>query len=156
MHGHAISASDKLLSDQFVVMMKAGPVTRALQEQIKAQLSLTFYDTVVDVVVRLQEDAEATMSVTKRHEPLHIREESLAPYPLSAMQNTIRELTQNMASMRQEMSTFKQELDHLKGKYLLQRDPDEDQKCWRVSCFGHVAKNCGQTKNNSTWRPPLT
>lgn len=62
------------------------------------------------------------MAVTKRHEPLHVREEGLAPSPLSGMQIIIRKLTQNMASMRQKVSTFKQELTHLsKGENPLQR-----------------------------------
>lgn len=83
--------------------MKAGHVKGAVQEQIKSQPSLTVNDTVVDAAARLQENAEATVVVTKTYEPLHVTEEALAPPHQSAMQTTNRELTQNMASMRQEM-----------------------------------------------------
>lgn len=56
------------------MVMKTEPVRRAIQEQIKAQPTLSFIVTVVEAVAREQEDAEATVTVTKRHEPIHPKE----------------------------------------------------------------------------------
>lgn len=102
--------------------MKAGSVRRALQELIKVQPTLSFSDTIVEAVGWKQKDVEATVVVTKRCEPLPSKEEALAPSALLA--------GKNLASMKQEVSTFKQELAHLSnGDNLLWRDPDEDWKC---------------------------
>lgn len=68
--------------------------------------------------MQVQEDAKATVTMTKRHELLHVREGALALSPLLAIQTVIREITQNMASMKQGMSTFEQGADHLsKGDF---------------------------------------
>lgn len=49
--------------------------------------------------------------------------------PLSALQTDIREPTQNLAFMRQEITVVKQELAHLSmGENLLWRDLDKDQE----------------------------
>lgn len=75
--------------------------------------------------------------MSKRLEPVSLREEALAPSPLSAMQTTLRELTQGLASMKQEMSTFKQNMAHLcKGENLLGRNLDEDRNVGDVDAFG--------------------
>lgn len=74
-----ITTLDKLLRDQFVVGMKAGPVKRALQERVKAQCTFSFNNIVVDAVAQEQEDAEATMAVTKW---LHLKDEASAPSPV--------------------------------------------------------------------------
>lgn len=66
-----ISASDKLLQDQFVVGIKATPVRSALQEWVKVQPSVTFNDIIVEEVVQEQEDAEVNVAVTKKHELLY-------------------------------------------------------------------------------------
>lgn len=49
-----------LLRNQFVVGMKASPVRRAY---------LSFNNSAVDAVLQEQEDTEATVTVTKTHEP---------------------------------------------------------------------------------------
>lgn len=43
----AVTDSDHLLRDQFVVGLKAGPVRKALQKQIRAQPDISFHDIVV-------------------------------------------------------------------------------------------------------------
>lgn len=47
------------------------------------------------------------MAVTKKYEPVYLREEAMAPSPLSGLQTALRELTQNVASLNQEMSSLK-------------------------------------------------
>lgn len=54
------------MRDQFVVGVTNIPVRRALQEGIRMQPAIYFHDTVVDAAVWDQEDAEATVAVTKR------------------------------------------------------------------------------------------
>lgn len=68
--------------------------------------------------------------VIKGHEPLHLKEEVLAPWPLPAIQTSIRSLTQVMASMKQEMATFKKDSATCpRDENPLWRDSDEDRKC---------------------------
>lgn len=55
-----IITSDHLLRHKFVVGMKASPVRRALHEQISA---ISFHETMVNVVVWEQNDAEATVAM---------------------------------------------------------------------------------------------
>lgn len=89
-----------------------------------------FNNTVVDAVAWEEEDAETSMTVIRRHEPLHLKEEALAPLPLSALQTAIRELAQDVASLKQEISSFKQDMAHpSKGENPLWRDSNEAQKC---------------------------
>lgn len=91
---------------------------------------ISFQDTMVNVAVQEQEDVEATVTVTKRYEPLHLKEEALALSPLLAIETTLRELAQDMASLKQEMFTFKQNLAHpSKVENTLWRDQEEDWKC---------------------------
>lgn len=49
------------------------------------QTTISFRDTVVDVVVQEEEDAKATVAVAKRYKPLHLKEEALATSPLLAI-----------------------------------------------------------------------
>lgn len=79
----AFTNLDRLLRGQFLVGLKAGQVRRALQEQIRTQPAISFHNVVVDAVAREQEDAEATMAVTNRYDPLHMKEE-----PLTAVSHT--------------------------------------------------------------------
>lgn len=58
----------------------------------------------VDTVAWEQEDAAATVAVIKKYDPLHMPEKALAPSPLSATQTTLRELTLEVASLKQQVS----------------------------------------------------
>lgn len=66
--------------------MKAWSVRRDQQERINTQPAMSFYDFVVDAVAWEQEEEEATVMETKGYEPLHLKEETLAPSRLSATQ----------------------------------------------------------------------
>lgn len=86
------------------------------------QPDISFNDTILEAVGQEQEDVETTVVVTKRYDPLPLRDEALDPSPSLAMQN--------LAFMEQEVSTVKQELAHLsKDENLLCRDHDDDWKC---------------------------
>lgn len=79
--------------------------------------------TVVDTE---QKNVEATMAVTKRHEPLRLKKVALAPSPLPTVQKATWELAPDVSSFKQEMSTFKQDSAHpSKSKNPFRRDPDE-------------------------------
>lgn len=107
-----------------MVGIKAGPVKRALQEGIGVQPTISFHDTVVNVDAQKQEDAEAAVAVARRYDPLHLKEEVLAPSSMSAIHPVLRVLAQEVASQKQEMSLFKWDLaPPSKSKNLLWRDP---------------------------------
>lgn len=114
-----------------MVRLKARPVRRALQEQIRAQPTISFHDVVVDAATRKQEDADATMKVTKIYDPLHMKEESLAPSLLSAIHTALGELALNVASLKQELSSLKRDsASSPKAENPLLRDTNEDRKHW--------------------------
>lgn len=74
---------------QFIGGVSADPIQGTLQEEMSSQLSFGFNYVVVEAVAQEQEDAEATISVTKRSEPFNLREEVLASSPLSNLQTAI-------------------------------------------------------------------
>lgn len=116
-----ITDLDHPLRDQFVVGLKAGPVRRTLQEQIREHPTISFHDVVIDAVSWKQEDAEATVAGTMRYGPAHMNEEALST--LSAIHTKLRELTLYVASLKQELSSLKQDsVSSLKGENPLQRD----------------------------------
>lgn len=63
-----------MLKYQFIAGMKPGPVRGVLHERIKEQPTTSFHDMVLDAVVWEQEEANATVSVTKKYEPLYLPE----------------------------------------------------------------------------------
>lgn len=82
------------------------------------------------------------MVVTKKFYLLHMKEEALAPSPLSTIQTALRELALDENSLKQQVSTLKQNLaPPSKGKNSTQRDLEEDRKCWWCGFFGHVSRS---------------
>lgn len=61
-----------------------GRASKSLTEAKKIA-TLSFNDNMVDAVALEQEDVESTVGVTKRHEPLNLKEKALPPSPLSVM-----------------------------------------------------------------------
>lgn len=58
--------------------------------------------------------------------------EALAPSLLSAIQSTLKELTLDIASLKQQVSALQWDpAPSPKGENLLWKDPEEDCKCWR-------------------------
>lgn len=57
--------------------IKAGIAWRALQERVIVQPTTSFHNAVVIAVVREQEEADATVAVTEKYEPVYIKEEAL-------------------------------------------------------------------------------
>lgn len=57
---------DHILRDQFITALKADPVLRALQEKVRVQPTTSCHVAVVDAVVWDQEEAGATVAVTKQ------------------------------------------------------------------------------------------
>lgn len=55
-----------------MVGFDVGSVRRAMQEQIRVQPTISFYDVVVDTVVQEQADVEANVALTKRFDPSHM------------------------------------------------------------------------------------
>lgn len=75
-----ITDSDYILRDPFIAGLKADPVQRALQENVKAQPTTSFHNGVVDVVAWDQEETDATVAVTKKFEVVSPRKDSSQPY----------------------------------------------------------------------------
>lgn len=71
----------------------------------QVQITTSFHDTVVDTVEQEQEDIEANVAVEKRYEPLYLKEEALAPSPLTAIQMAERELAQEGDKHREQASS---------------------------------------------------
>lgn len=92
-----ITDSDHILRDQLNNGLKAGPVLKALQGKVKAQLTTSF----------LIEAVDTTVAVTKRFEPAYNKGEALAPSPLSAMHTALMKLAQDLAALKQEVASIK-------------------------------------------------
>lgn len=89
--------------------VSSGSMRWALKEWVRSHPSLNFSNVVMEAVVKEQEDMETTIAMTKKSEPMYLREEALAPSTLSAVQTAIQELPQNVSSMCQEMTMVKQD-----------------------------------------------
>lgn len=109
--------------------LKVGPVRRTLQKQIRAQPAIYLHDIVGEAVAQEKEDAEATVAVTNRYDPAHMKNKVLAP-----SHTALRELALDVASLKQELSSIKQDpVSSHKGENRLGRDSEEDHKCWQYS-----------------------
>lgn len=79
--------------------VNAGPIWRALQEQVRSQPSLIFIYVVMQAVTWEQEDVDAIIVKSKVSQPMYFRVEVLALSPLSTLQTAIWELMKNMTSV---------------------------------------------------------
>lgn len=78
----SITDSDHILRDQIITSMKAGPVQRALQENVKVQPTISFHNA---VVACKQKETDAKVAVTKKFKPANLKEDTLVPSPLSPL-----------------------------------------------------------------------
>lgn len=91
------------------------------------QPAISFNDAVVDAVAQEQEESDAMVAVTKKYEPTYLKEEALAPLPLSAQQTALTKLAQDVVPLKQEVvSSKKDSVQPHRGENPLRRDPKED------------------------------
>lgn len=152
-----ITDSEHILRDQFITVLKASSVWRALQEKVKAQPTSSFDNAEVDVVAQNQKEADATVAVTKKFEPAYLKEEALAPSPLSAMQTVLTKLAQDVATLKQEVASFKKDSPQPpSGENPLSRDPEKRQKMLVVwSLWTHIQELCGGPNSRNPYRSSL-
>lgn len=112
------------------------------------QPTTSFHNAVVNAVAREQEEADATVAVTNKYEPVYIKEEAL-----SALQTVLTKLSQNVASLKQNKIDSPQ--PH-RAKNLLYSNPKKDQKCWWCGQYRHIPKNCGQSGFKNPSRSSLS
>lgn len=77
---------------------------RALQEKVRVQPTTSVHNAMADSE---QEEADATVAVTKKFEPPYLKEEALATSPLSAMQTALTKLALHLATLKHEVASSK-------------------------------------------------